>query len=137
LLSLFTFFAGGNLVWQFHGTWITSNAMFLLPLALVTSAQIVVLELTTRDVRSRPGIVGLGVGLVAGTLLTTVLAGLVDPQGRRFFNTFSILWPAYSSLVWLSAALFVEVFTRRVGWGGVIVWAGLVGLLFGISILLG
>jgi len=137
LLSLVALGVGGALVGQLYGTWITSDAMLPLPLALITGVQITVLELTTGDIRSKPGIVGLGVGLAIGTILTTVLARLVDPYGQRLLEVFSIPWLAYSILVWLTTVFFVELFTRRVSWGGVMVWTGLVGLLFSIGFLSG
>ncbi len=109
---------------------------------LIAGSGVSIIEVVTRDVRERRGLAGLGVGLVAGFLLSLAYAYVFYPYSPRAdiprVNEwlFMIGWSAYFALVWLSTFFFPELFTRRVGWGGVVVWAGLVGLVFGVSFVL-
>jgi hypothetical protein len=101
---------------------------------VIAACMVVLLELITRDVREQRELVGLGVGLAAGFLLilaNSSLVGTFHYTGDNALMFFSLYVP--NALVWLSALFFPEWFSRKVGWGGVMIWAGLVGLVLGAS----
>lgn len=104
---------------------------------IIAASIVVLIELITRDVREQRELVGLGIGLVAGFLLILANDSLVGPfhyTGDDALMLFSLYVP--NALVWLSALFFPEWVSRKVGWGGIIVWAGLVGLVLSASFVL-
>jgi hypothetical protein len=110
-----------------------------LSLTLVAGSGVSVVELVTRDIHERSGLIGLLTGIMAGFFLSLVYALIFMPvyaRGPRVNDLFLIGWSAHFALVWLSAFFFPELFTRRVGWGGVLIWVGLIVMIFGASILL-
>lgn len=110
-----------------------------LQLALTAGSAIAILELIMGGIRNRHGLAGLGLGLLVGLLLVLANSAVVGPfhyGGPRKNELWILSWSVPFALVWLSSLFFPELLSRRVGWGGVLVWAGLVGLVFGVSLIL-
>lgn len=112
-----------------------------LSFTLVAGSGVSVVELVTRDVHvnERSSLIGLLTGIVAGFFLSLVYAHIFMPiyaHGPRVNNLFLLGWSAHFTLVWLSVFFFTEFSTRRVGWGGALIWAGLIVMTFGVSMLL-
>lgn len=111
---------------------------FSLPLVLTAFSGVGVIELITGNIRARSG----GFALVGGLLLGLILACLYSflfsvtyAHGPRANDVFTFAWSAHFALVWLSTFFLGELLTRRVGWGGALVGAGWIGIVFGLSYL--
>ena len=97
----------------------------------------ILLEVITGDVRVRAEMVGLGIGLVVGLLpifVNNSLLGSFHYKGNDALMLLSLGIP--NALVWLSTLFFPEWVSRKVGWGGLIVWIVLISIVFGISFML-
>lgn len=106
-----------------------------LPVALTAGSGVAIIEVTTRDASRRGEVINLGTGMLIGVLLSIVYVSLVPLYAHSArTNHLVIDWSAYFALVWLSAFFFPEWFARRVSWGGLMVWTGLVALVFGVSL---
>ncbi len=103
---------------------------------IISGSQIGVLEIATGDVKSKRELAGLGLGLVPGLLLGTAFSQLTHAESSNLGIKAALLWSIPSSLVWVSALVFPELLAKRVGWGGVVVWATLVALIFGLGLVL-
>ncbi len=135
-LSILAMGVGMYVLGQLSGTLLTSNAMYAFPLAVVAGMQIATLELASGDIRDKSGIIGVGIGLGVGLTLVSGFSQILDPKGESLLKAFSVPWATYSSLVWLSAVFFPDLVRRKVGWGGVLIWALLVGLVSGAALIL-
>lgn len=108
-----------------------------LQLGIVTASMVILLELVSGDVRQRRELIGLGIGLITGLLLVianTALVGTYFDTGNDVLTFLSFFPPI--SLVWLSTLFFPEWLSHKVSLGGIIVWIGLILIVFGLSLLL-
>ncbi len=110
---------------------------------LISASGISVLEFITRDINRRSEVVGWGAGIIAGFLLSFLFVSIFSsyqpkiaiPSG--YSSMFGLVgWSIQIAINWISIFFFVDLSGRRVGWGGGIVWAILVGIIFGISFVL-
>ncbi len=111
---------------------------FSLPLVLTAFSGVSIIELITGDVRYRNGIIALVGGLLLGLILAclySLLFSVTYAHGTRADDVFVFAWSAHFALVWLSTFFFAELLARSVGWGGAIVEATLIGIIFGVSFL--
>ena len=128
-------------IWYFAGAAIDTFSFIdndlQLGVSLVAATVVALLELTTGDVRGQAQIIGLGIGLAVGLFLVFVDTSLVGPfhyKGNDELMFLSLYPP--NALVWLNALFFPEWVSRKVGWGGGIVWIVLTSLVFGLSLML-
>ena len=108
-----------------------------LQLGLVAAGVAILLEMITGDVRGQAERIGLGIGLVVGLLLIFVHNSLVGTSsyiGDDELLSFPLYLPI--ALVWLNTLFFPEWVSRKVGWGGAIVWIVLISMVFGLSFML-
>ncbi len=108
-----------------------------LQLGLVAAGVVILLEIITGDVRGRAEIVGLGIGIAVGLFLVFVNNSLVGPfsyTGNDELLSFHLY--LLNALVWLSTLFFPEWVSRKVGWGGFIVWIVIISMVFGLSFML-
>ncbi len=103
---------------------------------VIAGAQILILEMATGDVKGGRGLTGLGTGLVVGLLIATAFSQVTNPEGSDLGIKVAFLWSIPASLVWISVIVVPELITKRVGWGGVLVWVAFVLLLFSIGLVL-
>lgn len=106
---------------------------------LVAGSGVSVVKVVARDIHGRGGFIGLLIGIVAGFFLSVIYAHIFVPvygRGPRVNELFLLGWSAYFALVWISAHFFPELLAQRVGGGGALIWAGLVVMIFGVSMLL-
>jgi hypothetical protein len=111
---------------------------FSLPLVLTAFSGVSIIELITGDVTNATGFRALAGGLLLGLILACLYSfffSITYSHGPRANDLFLFAWSAHFALVWLSTFFFNELITRRVGWGGVLVGAGWIGLVFGVSYL--
>ncbi len=96
------------------------------------------LELTAGDADERKGRIGLAFGLAVAVILAFAYNRLAGPF--HFAGAGSVLltllsWWAPTVLVSLSIFFFPEWLSRRVGWGGLLVWAVLIAAILTLSII--
>ncbi|MBI5840499.1 MAG: hypothetical protein HZB19_10385 [Chloroflexi bacterium] len=108
--------------------------------AVLSASGVSVLELIVRDITKRSELLGLGIGVVAGFLVSLLFVSIFSPYHpmiaipSAYSSMFGIVgWSIQVAINWISVFFFVDLSGRRVGWGGGIVWAALVGIIFAIS----
>lgn len=121
-----------------EAVFLTSRVGPIVFAALIVGGQIAVLELVSNDVRGWHGAVGLWVGVLIGLVLSLALAIQTGSADLLFRGEERIVLPmsVFSSIIWLSGVVFPELFTRRVGWGGLIVWAALVVIVSATTVVI-
>ena len=127
------------LIWYMSG-FVSQYFNFIeidLLLGLAAGGVSILLEMITGDVRVRAEMVGLGIGFAMGLsliFLNNFLFGSFHYKGNDALMLLSLGIP--NALVWLSTLFFPEWASRKVGWGGLIVWIVLISIVFGISFML-
>lgn len=85
-------------------------------------------------VRHRRGYLGLLAAIVVGVTVTTVYFHLFDgPRLTTSWLPLVLGWSSPFAFVWSSVVFFPELFRRRVGWVGVLIWAALQATIFGVG----
>ncbi len=94
------------------------------------------LELMAGDANERKGRIGLACGVAVGLLLLSAnrwLAGDIHHEGPDNVPLMILSWWVPTVLASLSILFFPEWLSRRVGWGGALVWCALVACVLGLS----
>lgn len=99
--------------------------------AVISGIGIIVFEFIVRDITKQSELIGLGIGIGAGFLISSLFVSLFSPDFSSIFGI--VYWSIQFALVWLSAFFFPEWLSRKVSWGGVVVWIVLVAAVFGLS----
>ena len=114
----------------------------LLPSALGAAIPIVIALPITGYVARREGYAGLFVGISLGVLLVLIYEIvapwlIVEHEELALLGTWNpTSWAIPFAFVWSSSIFFPELLRRRVGWAGLLIWAGLQASIFGVGVYL-
>jgi hypothetical protein len=143
LLAIVMMIITWNLIGQAGLQNLPPNIGESLGFTLISATGVIALEFIVRDIDKPSKLGELAIGILAGFLLSLLFVSIFSPYSPRFdipseYSTeFGIVgWAVQFSLVWLSAFFFPEWLSRKVGWGGVVVWTALVSATLGLSLAL-